>query len=74
LVVGRGAGVELSGYGAESDSSQIRRHHHLPKGGFWKVCLKAGDFPRRPLEDSFNSLPDSDIAVAYFGLHRRQKL
>lgn len=39
-----------------------------------KFCLTTGDFPRRPFDDSFNPLPDSNITVVFCGLYRRQGL
>lgn len=39
-----------------------------------KFCLTAGDFPRRPFDDSFNPYPDSVITVVFRGLCRRQGL
>lgn len=39
-----------------------------------KFCLTAGEFPRRPFDDSFNPLPDSNITVVLLGLCRRQGL
>lgn len=76
----------LAGGGRGSGGGEIRREAEFdsrvrlgetsacPGQVSGKFGLTAGDFPRRPLEDPFNPLTDSIIAVTFFGLLRRQKL
>lgn len=74
-VWGRSLDVETTRRGAEFDSRvRLGEVSTCPRQDWGKFCLTAGDFPRRPLEDPFNPLTGSVIAVAFFGLLRRQEL
>lgn len=70
---GEGLSIELTG--VKSDFS-VRAAEAIAclRGVSGKFCLTAGDFPRRPFDDSFNPLPDSDVTVVFRGLYRRQRL
>ena len=74
-VWGKSLDVETTRRGAEFDSRvRLREVSTCLRQDLGKFCLTAGDFPRRPLEDPFNPLTGSVIAVTFFGLLRRQKL
>jgi hypothetical protein len=72
LGLGKGSPVELTG----PSNFRVRPAEAITysREVSGKFCLTAGDFPRRPFDDSFNPLPDSDIAEVFCRLYRRQGL